>query len=97
MTARIYRPTKTAMQSGRAKTRDWILEFEPTRAQRADPLMGWAGAGDTATQVRLRFASGQDAVDFARRRGIEAVVDRPASATLTPKSYADNFRYDRPR
>ena len=95
MKARIHRPAKTAMQSGRAKTHEWVLEFEPGAAPRRDPLMGWSGAGDTREQVRLGFASEQEAIDFARRKGIEVTIDKPASPTIRIKSYADNFRYDR--
>ncbi len=95
MLARIYKPAKTAMQSGRAKTHDWVLEFEPTAAARPDPLMGWAGSPDTDGQVRLRFAAPDDAIAYARRRGIEFTLDPPATPTIRPKAYADNFRFDR--
>ena len=95
MQARIFRPAKTAMQSGRGNTRDWILEFEPRAAKQPDPLMGWAGSSDTTEQVRLRFASQAEAVAYARRHGIEyTLVDSP-SPRFKPKSYAENFRYNR--
>ena len=79
--ARIYRPTKTAMQSGRAQARKWILEYEAATPRRPDPLMGWASADDTLNEVQLRFDTPDEAVAFAEK----------------PKSYADNFRYDRVR
>jgi hypothetical protein len=97
MTARISRPTKTAMQSGRARTHDWLLEFEPGAAQQADPLMGWAGSGDTKRQLQLRFATMEEAVAFCQKRGIACDIEEPQDPRPRPKSYADNFRYDRVR
>jgi hypothetical protein len=95
--ARIYRPSKTAMQSGRAQTRKWVLEYEPATRRSPDPLMGWSSAQDTLNEVSLHFASLQDAVAFARKHGIEYTVIEPHARTPRPKSYADNFRYDRVR
>ena len=69
--ARIFKPARTAMQSGRAKTKDWVLEFEPRVAKRADPLMGWAGSSDTLDQVTLFFDKREEAVAYATRHGIE--------------------------
>jgi ETC complex I subunit-like protein len=93
---RIYRPTKTAMQSGTAKTRRWVLEYEPATPREPDPLMGWASAGDTLNEVRLKFESLEAAVEFAKKHGLEYTVIAPKDRTIRPKSYADNFRYDRP-
>jgi len=95
--ARIYRPSKTAMQSGRAQTRRWLLEYEPATPREPDPLMGWASARDTLNEVRLRFATLEDAVGFAKKHGLEYAVIEPHQRTLKPKAYADNFRYDRVR
>ena len=95
--ARIYRPTKTAMQSGRAQTRKWILEYEPATPRRPDPLMGWASAEDTLNEVQLRFETRDEAVAFAERLGLDYTVIAPQDAAEKPKSYADNFRYDRVR
>ncbi|OYZ24292.1 MAG: ETC complex I subunit, partial [Novosphingobium sp. 16-62-11] len=67
MSARIYQRPKNAMQSGKARTSDWILEFEPAEAKRPDPLMGWAGSGDTQAQVVLAFASQDEAQAYADR------------------------------
>src|SRR5690606_35266544 len=95
--ARIYKPARTAMQSGRAKTKDWILEFEPKDPKRPDPLMGWMGSSDTLGQVRLSFETREEAVAYAKRHGIDFTLERPHTTKLIPKSYADNFRYDRVR
>jgi hypothetical protein len=95
MRVRIYQPAKTAMQSGRAKTQKWILEFEPTDPSRPDPLMGWNGSGDTDRQVRLRFESAEDAIAYAERRGYEYSVTRPKQRRIRPKAYSDNFAWTR--
>ena len=94
--ARIYRPAKTAMQSGMAKTGKWLLEYEPATRREPDPLMGWASAGDTLNEVRLRFATLEEAVAFAKKHALDYVVIEPQERQIKPKSYADNFRYDRP-
>ena len=95
--ARIYRPAKTATQSGRALTRKWVLEYEPATRRSPDPLMGWASAGDTLNQVRLRFDTLDEAVAFAEKKGLDYTVIEPHDYTPKQKSYADNFRYDRIR
>ena len=93
--ARIYRHPKTAMQSGRAGTDDWVLEWEQGAKQMNDPLMGWIGRGDTQQQVRLRFDSREDALAYAERRGLVAEVELPPARVERPKAYADNFRFGR--
>jgi ETC complex I subunit conserved region len=95
--ARIYKPARTAMQSGQAKTKEWVLEFEPRDAKRPDPLMGWAGSSDTLDQVTLRFATRDEAIGYANKHGIDFEFEMPHTSKLKPKSYADNFRYDRVR
>jgi hypothetical protein len=95
--ARIYQPAKTAMQSGRARTRKWLLEYEPATRRDPDPLMGWSSAGDTLNQVLLRFDTLDEAVAFAKKRNLEYTLIQPQSRTPKVKSYADNFRYDRVR
>jgi ETC complex I subunit conserved region len=95
-TARVFRPAKTAMQSGRAGTRRWVLEYEPATPREPDPLMGWASAGDTLNQVRLRFATLDEAKQFAEKKGLDYTVVKPQERSFKPKSYADNFRYERP-
>src|SRR5262245_4899296 len=97
MTCRIYKPTKTAMQSGRAKTLEWVLDFDPADAQQADPLMGWAGSRDTDRQRSLRFHTEDEAVAYAKKHGLDYVVVPPQASKLKLKAYADNFRYDRLR
>jgi hypothetical protein len=95
-TARIFRPANTAMQSGRAGTRRWVLEYEPATPREPDPLMGWASARDTLNQVRLRFATLEEAKQFAEKKGLAYTVVEPHERSFKPKSYADNFRYERP-
>ena len=93
--ARIYQQPKTAMQSGRAGTQDWVLDFEPAEARKADPLMGWIGSADTQAQVRLRFDSREEAVAYAERCGLAYEVELPRPIRFRPKAYADNFRFGR--
>lgn len=92
MTARIYQRPKNAMQSGKARIQDWILEFAPAEAKRPDPLMGWTGSGDTQQQVVLSFASLGDAQAYADRYGIPARVAPTPPRRLKIQAYADNFR-----
>jgi hypothetical protein len=92
MTARIYQRPKNAMQSGKALTDDWILEFVPAEAKRPDPLMGWSGSGDTQQQVVLKFPSEAEAQAYAERYGIEARVLPTPPKRLKIQAYADNFR-----
>ncbi|MBN9510366.1 MAG: ETC complex I subunit [Alphaproteobacteria bacterium] len=92
--ARIYQQPKTAMQSGRAGTHEWMLDFEPA-PQHPDPLMGWQGGGDTLAQVRLRFETREEAVAYAEREGLAYDVELPRPHRFVPKSYSDNFRFSR--
>ena len=92
MPARIFQQPKSAMQSGKAKTQTWILEFEQSEARKADPLMGWTGSGDTQSQVRLSFSSKEAAQDYAKRNGIAARVHSTPPKGLKLQAYADNFR-----
>ena len=93
--AKIYRPAKTAMQSGLAGTRNWVLEFAPSAAQRRDALMGWAGGGDTLGQVRMNFPTAEEAVAFAEKHSLAYRVMAPRTRRVRPRSYADNFSPDR--
>jgi hypothetical protein len=95
MQARIFRPAKTAMQSGRAGTEKWVLEFAPATRREADPLMGWTSSDDTRRQLRLRFETKEEAVAYAEREGIPYILGAPQERKLQPKAYADNFRFDR--
>ena len=92
MKARIFQKPKNAMQSGRAGTQRWMLEFAPAEARKADPLMGWAGSGDTQRQLRLGFASRDEALAYAERNGIDAKVIATPERRLKIQAYADNFR-----
>jgi hypothetical protein len=97
MRARIYRPARNAMQSGTAKSRDWVLDFLPSEARVTDPLMGWTGSADTQTQVRLRFATQAEAEAYAKAHGIDALViqPKPRAANLRPGGYGENFATNR--
>ena len=92
MSARIFQRPQNAMQSGKARTEQWVLEFAPAEARRADPLMGWAGSGDTQAQVVLSFASREEAVAYAQKHGIAATVHATPPRRLKLQAYADNFR-----
>lgn len=95
MPARIYKPAKTAMQSGSARTREWVLEFEPESARQIDPLMGWVSSADTNTQVKLEFDTKDDAIAYASRNGIAFSVQEPAPHKRQIKTYSDNFKFGR--
>ena len=90
--ARIYKPSKSAMQSGKARTQEWLLEYVPAAKAAPDPLMGWAGSADTRRQVQLRFETREAAVAFAQSKGLSFDVEEPAVRSLKLQSYADNFR-----
>lgn len=92
MAARIYQRPKNAMQSGKALTDQWILEFEQSEAREADPLMGWTGSGDTQAQVVLKFSTREEAQAYAAKYGIAARVHATPARTLKIQAYADNFR-----
>jgi hypothetical protein len=92
---RIYQPTKTAMQSGRAKTKNWILEFDPDARNTPDALMGWAGSSDTEVQVKLAFESAEDAAAHAEKEDWTYTVQQPKQRRIRPKAYADNFAVSR--
>lgn len=92
MSARIYQRPKNAMQSGKALTDRWVLEFDPAEAKRPDPLMGWAGSGDMKQQVVLTFHSKEAAQAYAARCGIFARVHSTPPRKLKLQAYADNFR-----
>jgi hypothetical protein len=95
MTARIYKPAKTAMQSGLANTKDWVLEYEPEEPRTIEPLMGWTSSGDMKSQVRLDFATREEAVAYAERHGIAYQVFEPKPVQRRIMSYSDNFAFNR--
>ena len=88
--AKIYIPTKTAMQSGLSKNNQWILEFE-TKNPTRNPLMGWESSSDTYTEVRLKFSSKDLAINYAKKKKIDYEVIEPKKRKIIKKSYADNF------
>jgi len=92
---RIFQPAKNAMQSGRAKTRSWIVEFEPSAAVKPSPLMGWAGGDDTRRQVRLSFDSRDDAIAYAKKHGFDYEVQPTRDRSIRARAYSDNFRTNR--
>jgi hypothetical protein len=95
MPARIYKPARNAMQSGKGKSQEWILEFEQQAPRTPDPLMGWTSASETMTQVRLKFATREEAEAYARRKGIAFTVQPEAPTRTQRKSYSDNFKFGR--
>ncbi|HET9161079.1 MAG TPA: ETC complex I subunit [Caulobacteraceae bacterium] len=95
MLARIYRPAKNAMQSGKAKTKDWVLEFEPASARRPDPLVGWTQSTDMNGQVVIAFDTQEEAVAYAQNHGIAFQVTEAKTPKPIIKAYADNFAYNR--
>ena len=97
MRAVIYKPARNAMQSGEARTHEWVLEFSPQAKRGIDPLMGWTSSPDTQSQVRLRFRTVEEAQDYARANGIDAVVrdEQPRRHNIRPRGYGENFATER--
>ena len=93
MRARIYQPARTAMSSGTAKTRMWVLEYAPSEARAVDPLMGWTSSSDTQSQVRLEFTTKEEAVEYAQLNRIDAQVQEPQKrkVNIRPGGYGENF------
>ncbi|MGB3470311.1 MAG: NADH dehydrogenase ubiquinone Fe-S protein 4 [Erythrobacter sp.] len=92
MTAQIYQQPKSAMQSGKAKSDVWVLEFEQSEARKPDPLMGWTGSGDTQAQVKLTFPTKDAAKAYAAKYGITARIHATPTKALKLQAYADNFK-----
>ncbi|MBM7069152.1 ETC complex I subunit [Actibacterium sp. 188UL27-1] len=97
MRARIYQPAKTAMQSGTAKTKGWVLDYVADTAREVDPLMGWTSSDDTQSQVRLHFDTKQAALDYARDKGLEVTVTDPKKRkpVIRAGGYGENFATNR--
>ncbi len=95
MAARIYKPAKSAMQSGYGRMKEWVLEFEPEAPRAIDPLMGWTSSADMRAQVKLAFDTREDAVAYAERHGIAYTVAEPKPRKPIRKSYAENFKFGR--
>ena len=94
MKVRIFKPAKTAMQSGHANSREWLLESEP-QPKILDPLMGWTGSRDTMQQVQMWFPTLEEAKAHAERNGWQYTLEVPKDRAVRPKAYADNFAYTR--
>lgn len=97
MPARIYKPSKTATQSGTARTHGWVLEFTPATPREVDPLMGWTSSDDTQAQVKLRFDTRDAAEEYARDNGIDAIVltSHERKKNVRAHGYAENFSTNR--
>ena len=95
MTARIYRPSRSATQSGTGNTRAWRLEFLPERPRGIEPLMGWTSSSDMRSQIRLSFETCAEAVAYAERNGIPYRIEEPKPSRRRAVSYSDNFRSNR--
>jgi hypothetical protein len=95
MVARIYKPTRNAMQSGIAKTKLWVLDYEPEQARQVEPLMGYTSSADMKSQLRLDFDTKEEAIAYAERHGIAYQVQEPQEATRRKIAYSDNFSFRR--
>jgi len=95
MTARIYRPSRTATQSGEARSQFWVLEYAPETPPDIDPLMGWTGSTDMKRQIRLSFGSEEEAIAYAKKQGIAYRVEEPSKVARRIQAYADNFKSTR--
>lgn len=93
LNVKIYAPAKTTMQSGRAKTKNWVLEYELETARGPETLMGWTASGDTLNQVKLEFATPEDAISFAEKKGWAYTVLPSQERIIKPRNYVDNFKY----
>ena len=92
MKAKIYKPAKTAMQSGRSKYNKWVLKFLDQKNQLKDTMMGWNGGSSTVSQIELRFSSKEEAVSYAKRNSIDYEILETSERKVINKSYADNFK-----
>jgi ETC complex I subunit conserved region len=95
LVARIYKPSRSAMQSGDAKSENWLLEFESETPRTTDPLMGWTSSGDTRQQLKLKFETRELAIAYAERNGLAYVVAKEPPERMNKKSYSDNFKWGR--
>lgn len=97
MHARLFKPARTAMSSGTAKTKDWVLEFAPAERRSVDPLMGWTSSADTQSQVRLTFPTKEAAMDYAEEHGLRVTVLEPKrrAPTIRQRGYGENFATNR--
>jgi len=96
MKAKIYNPVKNAMQSGKGKAKNWVLEYDSVDSESIDPIMGWTSNSDTKGQLKLKFHSCEDAVKYAQRNNIEYIIISPRKAKLIKQTYAENFMSSSP-
>ena len=94
-TARIFRPAKNAMQSGRFTTLQWQLDYEPEQPRAVEPLMGWTSSGDMKQQITLRFHTKEEAIAYCEKKGIPYQVIEPQESIRRTVAYADNFSFRR--
>jgi hypothetical protein len=92
MKVKIFKPAKTAMQSGRSKFNKWVLKFSDKKNQLKDTMMGWNGGSSTISQIELKFSSKEEAVNYAKKNGIDYEVLETRERKVINKSYADNFK-----
>ncbi len=94
ISVRIYKPCQSVMQSGRAKTRQWVMEFDSVQKDFIGQLMGWVGSCDTNQEIKLKFSTFDEAITFAKRHNFayKALVHHAGVASA--RSYSDNFRHD---
>ena len=90
--AKIYKPTKNAMQSGRGKGSAWVLEYDSRANRKPEALMGWTSAEDTLSQVKLSFDELEDATAYAEKNDIAYIVMEPQERKVKPRNYGDNFK-----
>lgn len=95
MVARIYKPSRNAMQSGTAKSKLWVLDYEPEQPRQVEPLMGYTSSGDMKSQLRLRFDTKEEAIAYAERHGIAYQVQEPKEPVRRKIAYSDNFSFRR--
>ena len=95
MSARIYKPARTAMQSGTANTREWVLDYEPEEPRTVEPLMGWTSSVDMKQELRLRFETKEEAIAYCVREGIPYQAFETRSPARQRISYSDNFAFPR--
>jgi hypothetical protein len=92
MKAKIYKPSKTAMQSGRSKYNKWVLKFLDQKNQLKDTMMGWNGGSSTVSQIELKFSSKEEAISYAKKNSIDYEILETSERKVINKSYADNFK-----
>ena len=95
MQVRIYQPARNAMQSGKAGSKQWALQFVSPAKREADPLMGWTSSDNTRQQVLLKFDTKEEAIAYAEKQGLAYLVEEPTQRSLQMRAYADNFKFDR--